>query len=116
MTLSPHLTPSAAMSLARLRHDDGEGRPAPRWLCRRSAARPAWLLRAAGPPRIPARGGIGDSGPSEGVPPPAADLPGVGPVGSFGGYADLRNVIRYITTGVHTFRGGQPEPDRAPDS
>jgi len=33
----------------------------------------------------------------------AADLPGVRVVGSFGGYADLRNVIAYITTGV--FRG-----------
>ncbi len=39
----------------------------------------------------------------------AADLPGVSPVGSFGGYADLRNVIRYITTGVHTFRGARYE-------
>jgi hypothetical protein len=35
----------------------------------------------------------------------AADQPGVRWVGSFGGYADLRNVITYITTGVHTFRG-----------
>jgi pimeloyl-ACP methyl ester carboxylesterase len=35
----------------------------------------------------------------------AADLPGVGVVGSFGGYADLRNVIVYVTTGVFTFHG-----------
>jgi acetyl esterase/lipase len=28
-------------------------------------------------------------------------------VGSFGGYADLRNVILYLTTGVHTFGGRQ---------
>jgi len=35
----------------------------------------------------------------------AADLPGVRVVGSFGGYADLRNVIVYITTGVFTFHG-----------
>ena len=34
-----------------------------------------------------------------------ADLPGVRVVGSFGGYADLRNVIAYITTGVFTFHG-----------
>lgn len=35
----------------------------------------------------------------------AADLPGGRVVGSFGGYADLRNVIAYITTGVFTFHG-----------
>ncbi len=35
----------------------------------------------------------------------AADLPGVRLVGSFGGYADLRHVVAYITTGVHTYRG-----------
>jgi hypothetical protein len=35
----------------------------------------------------------------------AADVPGVRVVGSFGGYADLRNVITYVTTGVHTFQG-----------
>ena len=34
----------------------------------------------------------------------AADLPGLRLAGSFGGYADLRNVITYITTGVFTFR------------
>ena len=33
----------------------------------------------------------------------AADVPGVRLVGSFGGYADLANVIAYVTTGVHTF-------------
>jgi fermentation-respiration switch protein FrsA (DUF1100 family) len=32
----------------------------------------------------------------------AAELPGLRAVASFGGYADLRNVIRYVTTGVHT--------------
>jgi pimeloyl-ACP methyl ester carboxylesterase len=36
----------------------------------------------------------------------AADLPGLRVVGSFGGYAELSNVIRYITTGAHAF-GGQ---------
>ncbi len=35
----------------------------------------------------------------------ARDLPNVRLVGSFGGYADLRHVIGYITTGVHTFGG-----------
>ena len=35
----------------------------------------------------------------------AADLPGVGVVGSFGGYADLRNVIVYVTTGIFSFHG-----------
>ena len=35
----------------------------------------------------------------------AAEHPGVRLVGSFGGYADLRNVITFITTGVHTFHG-----------
>jgi hypothetical protein len=35
----------------------------------------------------------------------AADVGDVRVVGSFGGYADLINVIRYITTGVHTFHG-----------
>ena len=35
----------------------------------------------------------------------AAAFPGVRLVGSFGGYADLANVITYVTTGVHTFRG-----------
>ncbi len=36
----------------------------------------------------------------------AADLPSLRVVGSFGGYAELRNVISFITTGVHFF-GGQ---------
>jgi acetyl esterase/lipase len=36
----------------------------------------------------------------------AAELPELGLVGSFGGYAELRNVIVYITTGAFTF-GGQ---------
>lgn len=35
----------------------------------------------------------------------AADVPDVRLVGSFGGYADLRNVIAYVTTGVHSFGG-----------
>lgn len=35
----------------------------------------------------------------------AADLPQLRLVGSFGGYADLRNVIGYITTGAFTFGG-----------
>jgi acetyl esterase/lipase len=35
----------------------------------------------------------------------AADLPGLRLAGSFGGYAELRNVIAYITTGVSTFGG-----------
>lgn len=33
----------------------------------------------------------------------AADLPSLRIVGSFGGYADLRHVIVYITTGAHEF-------------
>jgi hypothetical protein len=35
----------------------------------------------------------------------AASYPDLALVGSFGGYADLRNVITYVTTGVHTFGG-----------
>jgi len=35
----------------------------------------------------------------------AADLPSLRIVGSFGGYADLRHVIVYITTGAHEFEG-----------
>ena len=35
----------------------------------------------------------------------AADHPDLRLVASFGGYADLRHVIAYITTGVHTFHG-----------
>ena len=34
----------------------------------------------------------------------AADTEGLAWVGTFGGYADLRNVIVYLTTGVHTFQ------------
>ena len=37
----------------------------------------------------------------------AAEHPGLRLVGSFGGYADLRNVIAYVTTGVHTFQGSR---------
>jgi hypothetical protein len=44
----------------------------------------------------------------------AAAAPDVRVAGSFGGYADLRHVIRYITTGVHEFGGRRyeqtPEP------
>ena len=44
----------------------------------------------------------------------AAAAPDVRVAGSFGGYADLRHVIRYITTGVHEFDGRRyeqtPEP------
>jgi hypothetical protein len=35
----------------------------------------------------------------------AADSPGLRLVGSFGGYADLRHVVAFITTGAHTFAG-----------
>jgi fermentation-respiration switch protein FrsA (DUF1100 family) len=37
----------------------------------------------------------------------AAAQPRLALAASFGGYADLRNVITYITTGIHTFRGQQ---------
>jgi fermentation-respiration switch protein FrsA (DUF1100 family) len=55
-----------------------------------------------------ATGSVGIAGFSFGAGPAllaAADLPRLRLVGSFGGYADLRNVIAYITTGVHAFRG-----------
>ena len=35
----------------------------------------------------------------------AAEVPGLRVAGTFGGYADLRRVIAYITTGVHSFGG-----------
>jgi len=35
----------------------------------------------------------------------AADAPDIRVVGSFGGYADLTNVIAYVTTGAHAFAG-----------
>jgi len=35
----------------------------------------------------------------------AATYPDLSLVGSFGGYADLRNVVAYVTTGVHSFGG-----------
>jgi hypothetical protein len=35
----------------------------------------------------------------------AADEEGLAWIGTFGGYADLRNVIVYLTTGIHTFQG-----------
>ncbi len=53
-------------------------------------------------------GNVGIAGFSFGAGPAllaARDLPNVRLVGSFGGYADLRHVITYITTGVHTFGG-----------
>ncbi len=34
-----------------------------------------------------------------------SDVPGLRVVGSFGGYADLGNVIKFVTTGVHAFDG-----------
>ena len=37
----------------------------------------------------------------------AADFPGLRVVGSFGGYADLRNVVTFISTGAHSFDGGR---------
>jgi hypothetical protein len=37
----------------------------------------------------------------------AADVPDLRLAASFGGYADLRNVIAYITTGVHSFAGAR---------
>jgi fermentation-respiration switch protein FrsA (DUF1100 family) len=44
----------------------------------------------------------------------AADFPDIALVASFGGYADLRNVIAYVTTGVHTF-GGRRYAERQED-
>jgi pimeloyl-ACP methyl ester carboxylesterase len=35
----------------------------------------------------------------------AADVPGLRLVGSFGGYADLRHVVSFVTTGVHRWEG-----------
>ena len=35
----------------------------------------------------------------------AASYPELAMVGSFGGYADLRNVVTYVTTGTHSFGG-----------
>lgn len=34
-----------------------------------------------------------------------SNVPGLRVVGSFGGYADLGNVIKFVTTGVHAFNG-----------
>jgi hypothetical protein len=53
--------------------------------------------------------GVGVAGFSFGAGPAllaAAAHPGLALAASFGGYADLRNVIAYVTTGAHTF-GGQ---------
>jgi hypothetical protein len=55
-------------------------------------------------------GGIGIAGFSFGAGPAllaAADTPGLRLVGAFGGYADLRHVIAFITTGAHGFRDRQ---------
>jgi hypothetical protein len=44
----------------------------------------------------------------------AAAYPDLPLVGSFGGYADLRNVVTFVTTGVHTFGGerhAQPQEE-----
>ena len=52
--------------------------------------------------------GVGIAGFSFGAGPAlraAADVPDLRLAGSFGGYADLRHVILYITTGVHEFGG-----------
>lgn len=52
--------------------------------------------------------GLGVAGFSFGAGPAllaAADDPSVTLAGSFGGYADLRHVIQYIATGVHSFDG-----------
>lgn len=57
-------------------------------------------LRGLGP------SGIGIAGFSFGAGPAllaAADTPGLRLVGAFGGYADLRHVIAFITTGAHGF-------------
>jgi pimeloyl-ACP methyl ester carboxylesterase len=35
----------------------------------------------------------------------AADVPHLRVVGSFGGYADLRHVVAFVTTGVHRWQG-----------
>ncbi|HSF01515.1 MAG TPA: CocE/NonD family hydrolase, partial [Solirubrobacterales bacterium] len=35
----------------------------------------------------------------------AADIPDLRVVGSFGGYADLRHVVSFVTTGVHRWNG-----------
>ena len=58
-------------------------------------------LRASGYP-------VGIAGFSFGAGPAllaAADVPDIRVVGSFGGYADLTNVIGYVTTGAHAFAG-----------
>jgi hypothetical protein len=55
-------------------------------------------------------GGIGIAGFSFGAGPAllaAADTPGLRLVGAFGGYADLRHVIAFITTGAHGFQDRQ---------
>lgn len=60
-------------------------------------------------------GGTGIAGFSFGAGPAllaAAGVPDLRVVGAFGGYADLRNVVAFITTGVHGFAGYRYE-DRA---
>ena len=39
----------------------------------------------------------------------AADVPDLVLAASFGGYAELRNVVRFLTTGVHEFNGQRHE-------
>jgi hypothetical protein len=54
--------------------------------------------------------GVGVAGFSFGAGPAllaAADTPGLRLVGAFGGYADLRNVIAFVTTGAHGFADRQ---------
>jgi len=69
----------------------------------RAALRHAAALGTAMP-----GGSIGVAGLSFGAGPAmlaAAGVPGLRVVGSFGGYADLRHVIAYVTTGAHDFEG-----------
>lgn len=70
----------------------------------------AALRHAAALDTAPPGGSIAVVGLSFGAGPAllaAADVPGLRVVGSFGGYADLRNVIAYVTTGTHRFGGRQ---------
>lgn len=56
----------------------------------------------------PAGGSVGIAGFSFGAGPAliaAADVPDLRVAASFGGYADLLDVITYVTTGAHTFEG-----------
>ncbi|MGH7309220.1 MAG: alpha/beta hydrolase family protein [Candidatus Rokuibacteriota bacterium] len=44
----------------------------------------------------------------------AADVPDLRLVGSFGGYADLRHVVSFVTTGVHHWQGQQHVESQEP--